>query len=130
MLIVRVELIATMMNIDKSQLNNLIKGASVLSTGGGGPVVKALGQVKSLRKKFAVEVIEVSKLPKEALIQVSEILQIPGVVGIGIGLSPDGKDLVFVVYCEKVTEQVRKEIPDSIEGVPVQLVESGTFKAH
>jgi hypothetical protein len=58
------------------------------------------------------------------------IMNIPGVVGIGIGLTEDGKDLAFIVYVEKLTLAVEAQVTDRIEGVPVRLIESGIFKAY
>ena len=58
------------------------------------------------------------------------ILNVPGVVGMGIGLTEDGKGLAFVVYCKKLTTQVRAMVPRHVEGVPVRLIESGVFRAY
>lgn len=58
------------------------------------------------------------------------VMNIPGVVGIGIGLTEDGKDLAFIVYVEKLTPAVEAQVPDRIEGVPVRIIESGIFKAY
>jgi hypothetical protein len=58
------------------------------------------------------------------------VMGIPGVVGIGIGLTEDGKDLAFIVYVEKLTAAVKAQVPDRIEGVPVRMIESGIFKAY
>jgi hypothetical protein len=57
-------------------------------------------------------------------------MRIRGVVGIGIGLAENGQDMALVVYCEKITDQLISEVPKSIEGVPVRLVESGRFEAY
>jgi len=58
------------------------------------------------------------------------VMNIPGVVGIGIGLTDDGKDLAFIVYVERLTSAMKANVPDSIENVPVRLIESGVFKAY
>lgn len=58
------------------------------------------------------------------------IMDIPGVVGIGIGLTVDGKDMAFIVYVEKLMPSARAQVPDHIEGVPVRMIESGIFKAY
>lgn len=60
----------------------------------------------------------------------NRVLEIPGVVGIGIGLAEDGKDLAFIVYVEKLTSAVRAQAPVHIEGVPIRMIESGVFKAY
>ena len=59
-----------------------------------------------------------------------KVMNIPGVVGIGIGLTEDGKELCFIVYLEKVTASARATVPVRIEGVPVRIVESGIFEAY
>ena len=48
----------------------------------------------------------------------------------GIGMDEAGKNTVLVVFYEKLTDKVRKIIPSELEGVPVRLIESGTFVAH
>ena len=58
------------------------------------------------------------------------IFNVPGVVGIGIGLMEDGESLGFVVYLKKLTTEVRAQVPTNLEGVPVRLIESGVFKAY
>lgn len=58
------------------------------------------------------------------------ILQIRGVVGMGIGLAEDGEDYAFVVYVKKRTPEVERLAPRQVEGVSVRLVESGEFKAY
>ena len=57
-------------------------------------------------------------------------MNIPGVVGIGIGLTEDGKGLGFVVYCEKLTPEVRALVPNHLQDVPVRVIESGRFRAY
>lgn len=58
------------------------------------------------------------------------ILKVHGVVGMGIGLTEDGKDLGFVGYCKKLTTEIRAMVPRNVEGVPVRLIESGVFRAY
>ena len=57
-----------------------------------------------------------------------ELLAIPGVVGVYVGLLPDGKTLCLKVMVIKETEEIKKRIPDSIEGYPVIIVESGIVR--
>ncbi|MFA4915449.1 MAG: hypothetical protein WC560_02105 [Syntrophales bacterium] len=60
-----------------------------------------------------------------------KLLQIRGVVGIGIGQTADGKDLGFIVHTEKnLSSQSLKRIPASLEGIPVRIIESGEFTAR
>lgn len=60
----------------------------------------------------------------------NQVMSIPGVVGIGIGLTEDGKDLAFIVYVEKLTPRIKARVSGQIEEVPVRLIESGIFKAY
>ena len=58
------------------------------------------------------------------------ILAIPGIVGIGIGLTEDGENSAFIVYTEKLTDEVAQAVPSTLEGIPVRLIESGEFTAR
>jgi hypothetical protein len=58
------------------------------------------------------------------------VFSIPGVTGIGIGWVENGKQLGFVIYCQKMSTRVRSAVPTTLQGVPVRLVESGLFKAY
>jgi len=53
------------------------------------------------------------------------IFRLPGVVGMGIGATEDGRGLEFIVF---VRTQTR--VPDRVLGVPVRFVESGEFRAY
>lgn len=55
----------------------------------------------------------------------NEVLRIPGVQGIGIGLDEKGQDLVFHVYVIERTPALTAVVPQEIEEVPVRLVETG-----
>ncbi len=58
------------------------------------------------------------------------IMSIPGVVGIGIGLTEDGKRPAFIVYVQRLTSRIKVQAPSNIEGVPVRLYESGIIRAY
>ncbi len=58
------------------------------------------------------------------------IMSIPNVVGIGIGFGKDGESYEFVVYCKKLRPEITRQVPQQLEGVPLRLKESGSFKAH
>ena len=58
------------------------------------------------------------------------VFNIPGIIGIGIGLMEDGKTLGFIVYCEKLTPRVQSQVPRQLNDIPVRLIESGVFKAY
>lgn len=81
-------------------------------------------QAKALPRDPRVETLKQIQARHE-----SAILAVSGVVGIGIGSADDGKDLELVVFCKKLTNTLRAQLPAKIEGVPVRLVESGPFEA-
>ena len=57
-----------------------------------------------------------------------ELLVIPGVVGVYVGLLPDEKTPCLKVMVIKDTEDLRWRIPKSIEGYPVLIEESGVIR--
>lgn len=63
-----------------------------------------------------------------------QILSIPGVVGVSTGVQKKVNERSFCikVYCNrplKRGEMERQELPDEIEGVPVEMVVSGDIVA-
>lgn len=68
-----------------------------------------------------MEILEAKDLTARAL------LAIPGVQGVGIGsASPQKRINVYVI---ELTPEIEEEIPKTIGGYPVRLIESGRFKA-
>lgn len=57
----------------------------------------------------------------------ARIMKVHGVVGVGIGRK-DGKDTIRI-YVEKDLPKLRTKLPNSLESIPVEVVESGTFRA-
>ena len=57
-----------------------------------------------------------------------ELLAIPGVVGVYVGLLPDDKTPCLKVMVVKETEDLKRRIPKSIEGYPVLIEESGIIR--
>lgn len=57
-----------------------------------------------------------------------ELLAIPGVVGVYVGLLPDDKTPCLKVMVVKETEDLKRKIPKSIEGYPVLIEESGVIR--
>jgi hypothetical protein len=57
------------------------------------------------------------------------LLNIPGVVGTGVGQSPEGK-LVIKVFVEKDTPRLRASLPSSLESIPVEIEETGPMRAY
>jgi len=57
-----------------------------------------------------------------------ELLAIPGVVGVYIGLLPDNKTPCLKVMVVKETEDLVRRIPKSLEDYPVVIEESGVIR--
>ncbi len=57
------------------------------------------------------------------------LLNIPGVVGHGVGLSKSGKPSIRVFLASE-NASARSQIPTSLENVPVQVVVTGPFTAY
>ena len=57
-----------------------------------------------------------------------ELLAIPSVVGVYVGLLPDDKTLCLKVMVTQKTEELKKMIPKSIDGHQVLIEESGTIR--
>ena len=58
------------------------------------------------------------------------MLELPGVVGMGIGRAAAApEEVVFKVYVERSVPEILGPIPAVLEGVPVEVVESGRFMA-
>jgi hypothetical protein len=53
--------------------------------------------------------------------------RVPGVVGTGIGRAPDTGEVVIQVYVVVLDDRIREAIPDPVEGIRVQVIESGEF---
>lgn len=54
----------------------------------------------------------------------NDLLSIEGVVGTGIGKNQNN-EYCIKVYVKKVTEKILKKIPKKIEGIDVEIIESG-----
>ena len=57
-----------------------------------------------------------------------DLLTIPGVAGVFVGLLPDDKTPCLKVIVVKETEDLKRRIPDSIEGYPVLIEEAGVIR--
>lgn len=59
------------------------------------------------------------------------LLGVPGVVGVGVGLSDrvPGQPVVEV-YVKQATDSLRRALPASLDGVDVKIVETGEIFAH
>ena len=73
-----------------------------------------------------------SAMPAKTIEQVQEahtehLMSLPGVVGTAVG-EVGGKPCIKVFVTEK-TAEIEKGVPDSLEGYPVVVEETGEFKA-
>jgi hypothetical protein len=57
----------------------------------------------------------------------AHLMSIPGVVGVAVGELADHTPCILVLVVED-TDQVRGAVPDSLEGHPVSIFESGEIK--
>jgi hypothetical protein len=57
-------------------------------------------------------------------------MSIPGAVGTAIGVSDQPGQPAIHVYLNKMTPEARAAAPETVEGVPVKLIESGGFVAY
>jgi len=57
----------------------------------------------------------------------AELMAIPGVTGVAIGELEDKTPCILVLVLEEINEIARK-IPNTIEGHPVRLMESGVIR--
>lgn len=58
---------------------------------------------------------------------VDELMAIPGVTGVAIGALDDGTPCIQVLV-EKKTEETIRQIPKTLEGHPVTIIESGVIR--
>lgn len=58
----------------------------------------------------------------------TRLKRVPGGVGHAIGLGRDGK-VVIKVYVENDTPEARAAVPDSVDGIPVEIEETGRIVA-
>lgn len=57
-----------------------------------------------------------------------QIMNIPGVVGMGIGRSPEGQ-LLVEIYVKKHTAELESHLPKTLDGANVRIVETGEVRA-
>ena len=56
------------------------------------------------------------------------LLQIPGVVGVGVGLASDGSGPVIQVYVAEATDRILRDVPGRLEDVGVEIIETGVIR--
>ena len=57
-----------------------------------------------------------------------ELMAIPGVVGIYVGLMDDDKTPCLRVMAVKKTQDLQRKVPKSLEGYPVVIEETGVIR--
>ena len=57
-----------------------------------------------------------------------ELMAIPGVVGVYVGLLDDDETTCLKVMAAEKTPELERKVPKSLEGYPVVLVESGVIR--
>jgi hypothetical protein len=82
------------------------------------------------RNTPAVQSAEMTRLMAIQARHESEILKIPGVVGIGIGVMEAIDRLEFKIFVVELTPTIQQAIPSNLEGVPVKIVVSGEIVAQ
>ncbi len=55
-------------------------------------------------------------------------MAIPGVVGVYVGLLPDGKTVCLKVMAAANTAQIQGAVPKMLEGYPVLIEETGVIR--
>ncbi len=58
----------------------------------------------------------------------ADLMAIPGVVGVYVGLADDGKTNCLKVMVSNKTRDLVQEIPKSLEGYPVFIEETGVIR--
>mgnify|MGYP006277413755 FL=1 len=57
----------------------------------------------------------------------SQLMQLPGVVGVGLGKQED-RDVIVILVSE-LSRKLERRLPTSIEGFEVRIQESGPIRA-
>jgi len=57
-----------------------------------------------------------------------ELMAIPDVVGVYVGLLEDGKTPCLKVMAARKTPQLERQVPNSLEGYPVLVEETGVIR--
>ena len=73
---------------------------------------KSLEDIRRLKKKYE-----------------KEWLRIPRVQAVGVGVTAEGKQGI-VISVVRVDESLKQQLPEEIEGVPVELRQGGPFSAQ
>lgn len=58
----------------------------------------------------------------------AELMAIPAVVGVAVGLLDDGKTPCLKILVATMTEELERNLPRSLEGHPVVVEETGVIR--
>jgi len=58
-----------------------------------------------------------------------ELMAIRGVTGVGIGDHPRKPGRAIKVYVDRITPELKNQIPNEIEGYPIAIEQTGEFRA-
>lgn len=71
---------------------------------------------------------QVLELARAIAEHAEEWLAIPGVEGAAVGLLEDGRTPCVQILVERLTDELERKLPTSVDGHPVVLVESGGLR--
>ena len=126
-------------------IGDVLNGFGV-SMVGSGPTASLMGKIFAWAKKF-LSVAEsqaanaqlppqVSQAAVDAVRRVKErhegrLLSIPGVIGVGVGVSEKAiGQAVVEIYVKESTESLRQALPKSLDSVELKIVETGEIRAY
>jgi hypothetical protein len=96
------------------------------SPGGGGPSPMSVEELRamedSLQNTLDPQLMSLEEIQAR---YEGDLLRLPGVQGIGVGLDETGRRLAFHVYVRERTPELESAVPRQIETVPVRLIETG-----
>lgn len=71
---------------------------------------------------------DVAELTRVIAKHAEALMAIPGVEGMAVGLLDDGKTPCLQILVEKRTPELEARLPETLDGHPVVLVESGGIR--
>jgi hypothetical protein len=100
-------------------------GVTIVGACTGAAAAPAAPEAEAIMAQSAevARLVDLKKRHHEALFKV------PGVVGTGVGLHPETQAPVVEIYVEKDTPEVRRQLPKTLNGAPVQIIETGKVRA-
>jgi hypothetical protein len=112
-----------------AQLSKRLGGASLHMVGSTNAPAPARASAREESYGLTVESYKKASAIKSAT--ETDLLKIPGVVGVGIGKQTgDNTQAAVDVFVDQDTPELRGILPTSIDGLPVQIIETGTFVAR